>query len=213
MRGAQHNKTVQAWRYFEELLRFTLVGYIGALTAGALLDFFQYPLSPAGQWVVRALAGQGAGLVTMRGAVIRERRRGAFAMVRTYGHRRLAVLILPWVIDYASRRWGVAVNGVAGFYIPCFYALTAQLDTNLRGWSQLRRDSRNWQAALRAYGRDPALATGLAILVGVPLLMLGMRVLGFRPLTHTRTAVETILANLCWLPALAAWLKARRGRA
>ena len=43
------------------------------------------------------MAGQGAGLVTMRGAVIRERRRGAFAMARTYGHRRLLILILPWI--------------------------------------------------------------------------------------------------------------------
>lgn len=200
----------EAWQHFEELLRFTLVGFIGGLTAGSLLDFFQYPVSPLGQWLVRALAGQGAGLVMIRGAVIRERRRGAFAMARTYGHRRLAILTLPWIIDAASRRWGGDTNGLAGFYIPYFYALTAQMDANLRGWVRIRQSSGNRRAAWEAYIRDPGLLSGLLILVGALLVLLGLRSLGFQPLTYTRTAGETLLVNLCWLPALIAWLKARK---
>ncbi|MGB5983745.1 MAG: hypothetical protein WBG37_00455 [Desulfobacterales bacterium] len=201
-----------AWRRFEEMLRYTLVGFIGGLTAGALLDFFQYPLIPLGQWLVRAGSGQGPGLVAVHGAVTQERRRGAFAMARTYGRRRLVILVLPWLIDGLSRRWGVDTSGVAGFYIPCFYGLTAQLEINLRAAGQLRRSAGSWGAALSVYRRDPAWVTGALVLVGAPLALLLLRLSGFQPLTYTRTAVETILVSLCWLPPLVAWLKVRSSR-
>ena len=171
----------EVWRRFEELLRFTLVGFIGGLTAGALLDFFQYPLSAWGQWLVRAWSGQGPGWVAAHGAVIQERRRGAFAMARTYGRRRLVVLVLPWLIDGLSRRWGADTAGPAGFYIPCAYGLTAQLAINLEAAKGLRQTDGSWRCALSAYRRNPALVAGALILVGAPLGLLMLRLVGFQP--------------------------------
>ena len=210
MIAANKDKQAAAWQQFETLLRFTLVGYIGALTAGSLLDFFQYPLQPPGEWLVRALAGQGAGLVAARGAILTERRRGAFAMARTYGYRRLLVLLIPWGIDYGSRRWGIATHGVVGFYLPFCYALTAQIDLNLQGWRRLRPTRRDLQSTVTAYWRDPSLRTGLLILLLVPVALVAVRSSGFRPTTYTRIAMETLLANLCWLPPLVAWLSLSR---
>ena len=43
---------------------------------------------------------------------------------------------------------------------------------------------------------------GLAVIFVVPAGLLGARLLGFRPKTQILTALETIVANLCWLPPL-----------
>jgi len=43
----------------------------------------------------------------------------------------------------------------------------------------------------------------------VPAGLLAARLLGFSPTTQTYTALETIAANLCWLPPLVGWLGKR----
>src|SRR3546814_20645382 len=53
--------------------------------------------------------------------------------------------------------------------------------------------------------------TSLGIVLVAPLGLLTARAAGFSPETQILTAVETILANLCWLPpAMGRWLARRR---
>lgn len=53
------------------------------------------------------------------------------------------------------------------------------------------------------------LASLLIILI-VPVGLLSARILGFSPTTQVYTALETIAANLCWVPPLVGWLKERK---
>jgi hypothetical protein len=52
----------------------------------------------------------------------------------------------------------------------------------------------------------------LPVIFIVPVGLLGARLLGFNPKTQILMALETIVANLCWLPPLVGWL-AERSRA
>jgi hypothetical protein len=47
----------------------------------------------------------------------------------------------------------------------------------------------------------------LPIIFVVPADLRGARLLGFNPQTQILTALETIVANLCWLPPLVGWLE------
>jgi hypothetical protein len=46
----------------------------------------------------------------------------------------------------------------------------------------------------------------LFVIILVPLGLLGARILGLSPTTQTFTALETIAANLCWVPPLVGWI-------
>jgi hypothetical protein len=50
----------------------------------------------------------------------------------------------------------------------------------------------------------------LIIIFTVPFGLLIARLLGFSPTTQTYTALETIVANLCWVPPFVGWLKERK---
>ena len=47
----------------------------------------------------------------------------------------------------------------------------------------------------------------LGVVLIVPVGLLGARLLGFSPTTQVYTAIETIAANLCWVPPLIGWLR------
>jgi hypothetical protein len=47
-------------------------------------------------------------------------------MAEAYGWGKFFGMLVPWLIDWGSRLAGVDVYGVAGFYIPYFYALSDQ---------------------------------------------------------------------------------------
>jgi hypothetical protein len=49
----------------------------------------------------------------------------------------------------------------------------------------------------------------LPVIFIVPVGLLGARLLGFNPKTQILMALETIVANLCWLPPLVGWLAER----
>jgi hypothetical protein len=53
------------------------------------------------------------------------------------------------------------------------------------------------------------LASLLVILL-VPLGLLSARSFGFSPTNQVLTALETVVANLCWVPPLVGWLRERR---
>jgi hypothetical protein len=49
----------------------------------------------------------------------------------------------------------------------------------------------------------------LGVVLIVPVGLVGTRLHGFSPTTQVHTAIETIAANLCWLPPLIGWLRER----
>ncbi|MCX9080903.1 MAG: hypothetical protein OIN83_01765 [Candidatus Methanoperedens sp.] len=63
--------------------------------------------------------------------------------------------------------------------------------------------------AVNQYIRHPVMLTSLLIILIVPVGLLLARMGGFSPATQTYTALETIAANLCWVPPLVGWLKER----
>jgi hypothetical protein len=198
---------------FGELLRFTIAGYVGGLLLGLGLDGAGLQRSAVGQWLVRTLAGEGESILE-GGYALRQRLRGSRgSMAEAYGWGKLFGMAVPWIVDWGSRLAGVDMYGVPGFYIPFFYAMTDQIGGNVSGFLFLRRRTSGFGRALAAYVRHPVMVTGLGVVLAVPVGLLGARSLGFSPSTQVLTALETIVANLCWLPPTVGWLAERRARA
>jgi hypothetical protein len=194
---------------FSELIRFTLVGYCTGILAGFLLDAQGFKTSALGQLAVRTLSGEGESLFEGFFA-IRKRLSGAKAtMAEAYGWGKLFGMAVPWVVDLGSRLAGVDVYGIEGFYIPYFYALSDQIGGNVAGFLFLKRQENGLSRALRAYFRSSVMVASLLVLTLVPIGLLSARLLGFSPTTQVQTALETIAANLCWVPPLIGWLAER----
>ncbi len=126
-------------------------------------------------------------------------------MAEAYGWGKLFGLTIPWFIDLGSRLAGVDVYGIQGFYIPYFYALSDQIGANISGMLFLKKRNGSWSAAFARYFRHPVMLASFAVITLVPLGLLGARFLGFSPTTQTYTALETIAANLCWVPPVVGW--------
>lgn len=197
---------------FSELIRYTLAGYGTGILAGFLLDAQGFKTSALGQLVVRTLSGEGESLFEGFFA-LRKRLSGAKAtMAEAYGLGKLLGMALPWIIDIASRMSGVDVYGMEGFYIPYFYALSDQIGANVSGLVFLKRQERSLKKTLSAYFRSSVMVASLLVLTLVPIGLLSARLLGFSPTTQVLTALETIAANLCWVPPLVGWITERRGK-
>lgn len=197
---------------FGELLKFTAGGFLGGFLLGALLDYLGFQRSAIGKWIVRTLSGEGESIFEGIFALRQRVRRAGETMAEAYGWGKLFGMAVPWIIDGGSRLLGVDVYGVEGFYIPYFYALSDQIGANVSGLIFLRRKERSWSKALENYIRHPVMLTSLLIILIAPLGLLISRLLGFTPTTQIFTALETIAANLCWLPPLVGWLKERKSR-
>lgn len=195
---------------FGELVRYTVIGYLSGLVLGSVLDARGLQRSGVGQWLVRTLAGEGESLLEGLYAVRQRLRRRATRMAEAYGWGKLLGMVLPWVIDWGSRVLGVDVYGVEGFYLPFFYAMSDQVGGNVSGFLFLKRRAETWRGALGDYVRHPVMLTGLVVVLAVPAGLLAARLLGFSPTTQTLTALETIVANLCWLPPAVGWWHERR---
>ncbi|MGE0470592.1 MAG: hypothetical protein AB7L09_15875 [Nitrospira sp.] len=191
---------------FGELLRYTGAGFAGGLMTGAVLDHFGFHQSALGQWLVRTLSGEGESLFEGIYAIRQRIRGSAGSMAEAYGWGKLSGMVFPWIIDWGSRMVGIDVYGVEGFYIPFFYALSDQFGANVAGLIFLRNKTGTWGRALSEYVRHPVMLSSAAIVLVVPIGLLTARLLGFSPTTQTLTAVETIVANLCWVPPLIGWL-------
>ena len=194
---------------FGSLLKYTLFGYVSGLVVGALLDYFGFQRSPVGQWVVRTLSGEGESIFEGAYAIRRRLSRAAGSLAEAYGWGKLLGMIAPWIIDWGSRFLGVNVYAVEGFYIPYFYALSDQIGANISGLVFFRRKEGRWGRTFIQYIRNPVMLTSLIIIISVPLGLITARLLGFSPTTQLYTALETIMANLCWVPPLVGWLKER----
>ncbi len=195
---------------FGELIRYTLAGYGLGLLLGAALDFFGLQASGIGQWLVRTLSGEGESIFEGAYAVRRRLRKAGGSLAEAYGWGKLIGMVAPWIIDWASRLLGVNVHGVAGFYIPYFYALSDQIGACISGFVYFKRREKSWPGAAASYFANPVMLTGLSVVVIVPVGLFLARVAGFSPTNQVYTALETIAANLCWLPPLVGWLHERR---
>ncbi len=198
---------------FGELAKYTLSGFAGGLALAAILDGLGFQRSPMGQWLVRTLAGEGESIFEGVFAFRRRWSGAAGTMAEAYGWGKLLGMVFPWMIDIGSRLAGVNVYGIEGFYIPYFYAMSDQIGANLSGLIFLRRQHGQWKTALGHYGHHPVMLASLAVIVLVPLGLLAARLLGFSPTTQIYTALETIAANLCWVPPVVGWYVERRDQA
>jgi hypothetical protein len=207
--GAREELTGESVEEFGELVRYTAAGFLGGIALGFLLDHFGLSRSGLGQWLVRTVSGEGESLLEGFYA-LKKRLSGAVAsMAQAYGAGKLLGMVLPWVIDGASRLAGVDVYGVQGFYIPYFYALSDQIGGQAAGYVFLRRHAGTPGRAVRAYFTHPVMVTGFVVILAVPAALFTARFLGFSPSTQVLTAAETIAANLCWLPPLVGWISER----
>lgn len=195
---------------FGELLKFTASGFLGGILLGLLLDHFGFQKSSIGQWIVRTISGEGESIFE-GGFALRQRvRKVKTSMAEAYGWGKLFGMAVPWIIDWGSRLLGVNVYGVEGFYIPYFYALSDQIGANISGLIYLRKKEERWVKALKSYFHHPVMLASLLIIFFVPLGLFMARFLGFSPTTQTLTALETIAANLCWVPPFIGWLKEKK---
>jgi hypothetical protein len=197
---------------FGELLKFTATGFVGGLLSGALLDYLGFQRSPVGQWVVRTLSGEGESIFEGVYALRQRFRRATGSMAEAYGWGKFLGMTVPWWIDGTSRLLGVNIYGVEGFYIPYFYALSDQIGANISGLIYLQRKEKSWSRAAAHYIRHPVMLASLLIILLVPVGLFVARLKGFSPTTQTYTALETIAANLCWVPPLVGWLREKRSR-
>lgn len=108
-------------------------------------------------------------------------------------------------MDFCSRLVGVDVYGIEGFYIPWLYTMPDQIGANLAGLAYLRRREGSWTRGMAAYARNAMMLTSAAVVLLAPLLVIVARASGFIPDTQVLTAIETIGANLCWLPPVVGW--------
>jgi len=111
---------------FDELIKYTLVGYVGVLLLGGALDRLGFQRSAVGQWLVRTVSGEGESLLEGLFALRKRLSGGPSDMAAAYGWGKLIGMTVPWWIDWGSRALGVDVYGVPGFYIPYFYAMSDQ---------------------------------------------------------------------------------------
>jgi hypothetical protein len=195
---------------FGELIRYTLIGYVGGLIFGAALDALGFQRSAVGQWLVRTISGEGESLLEGLFALRRRLKSRAYGMAEAYGWGKFIGMTIPWWIDWGSRAMGVDVYGVQGFYIPFFYSMSDQIGANVSGLVFLRRGSGSWRQTLQAYFKHPVMISGLIIILVVPIGLFLARLLGFSPSTQVLTALETIASNLCWIPPLMGYLSERR---
>jgi len=197
---------------FDELLKFTIPGFISAIAAGYFLDFFGFQRSGIGQWFVRTLAGEGESIFEGIFSIRKRLGKAAGTMAEAYGWGKFLGMMAPWIIDWGSRLLGVNMYSPESFYIPYFYALSDQIGANISGSIFLRKRAGSWGAAMHRYFRHPVMLTSLIIILIVPFGLLAVRLLGFSPTNQKYTALETIAANLCWLPVVVGWIAGKRSR-
>lgn len=209
----QANDIVEESEGFDEIIRYTIPGYLAGLISGIVLDSWGFQRSALGQWLVRTLAGEGESIFEGIYAFRMRLTNAKASLAQAYGWGKFGGLFIPWIIDWVSRKVGIDVYGIEGFYIPYFYALGDQIGGNLGGFVYFKRTRGSLAEGVKAYLNHPVMLTSLGVILLVPLGLLLGRIVGFSPTTQVFTALETIAANLCWLPPTVGWLIQRRKKA
>jgi hypothetical protein len=119
-------------------------------------------------------------------------------------------MVFPWIVDLISRALGIDVYGVGSFYIPYLYAMSDQIGASIAGLTYIQKEEHDWGKAIKRYLHHPVMLASLTVILVVPVALLFVRLLGFSPTTQVYTAIETIAANLCWVPPLAGWMSEKK---
>lgn len=198
---------------FTELVYYTIPGYLGGLGLGALLDALGFSESLLGEIVVRTLSGEGESIFEGVYAVRDRLAGGATSMAAAYGWGKLFGMSVPVAIHLASVALGRDLLGVETFYVPYFYGMSDQIGANVVGFHHLYRDEGGIRDAAARYLRHPVMVTSLAVILSLPFVLFLVRAAGYQPDTQVKAALETIVANLCWIPPVVGGLVERRHRA
>lgn len=197
---------MDGYNEFGELIRYTIPGYVISLILGIFLDFFGVKIHTVGQIIIRIFAGEGESIFEGFFAIKKRLSKARITMAEAYGWGKLIGMFFPIILDIASRLIGIDVFGVEGFYIPYFYAMSDQIGANISGLIFIHHNEKNWIQTIKRYTKNPVMLTSLIIIFAVPSGLFIARFLGFSPTTHILTALETIFANICWLPPLIGWI-------
>lgn len=184
---------------FDELIFYTIPGYLGGLVLGFILDYFGFSRSVIGEVFVRVLSGESESIFEGVYAV-REWLDGVNSMAMAYGWGKLLGMVFPVIVHLGSIALGFNMLGVETFYIPYLYGMSDQIGANIVGFRFLYYDEGSLSAAVRRYVQHPVMMSSLVIILILPVVLLFMRVGGFTPTTQVKAAIETIVANLCWIP-------------
>ncbi len=195
---------------FKELIIYTVTGYVIGLFLAFLFDYLGIVQNPIVEWMVRVFSGEGESIFEGIYAIKQRFKKKSLSMAEAYGWGKFIGMTFPWFVDFISRLLGVDVYSWQGFYIPYLYAMSDQIGANISGFIYIRRKEGALLPALRSYFKNPVMLTSLLVVLIVPLGLLIVRVLGFSPDKNVLVALETIAANLCWLPPLVGFIFSRK---
>ena len=187
---------------FRELLLFTLGGYALSLVSAYILDTFNLQRNPIGEWIVRTFAGEGESIFEGIFAIKNRLLGGAGSLAEAYGWGKFLGIALPWVVDWGSRLAGINMYSWQSFYVPYLYAMGDQIGATLSMLLFFSRREGGIVPGLVRYLQNPVSVASLLIILIVPVGLLTVRLLGFSPTTQILVSLETIAANLCWVPPL-----------
>ncbi len=187
---------------FRELLLFTLGGYALSLVSAYILDTFNLQRNPIGEWIVRTFAGEGESIFEGIFAIKNRLLGGAGSLAEAYGWGKFLGIALPWVVDWGSRLAGINMYSWESFYVPYLYAMGDQIGATLSMLLFFSRREGGILPGLVRYLQNPVSVASLLIILIVPIGLLIVRLLGFSPTTQILVSLETIAANLCWVPPL-----------
>ena len=187
---------------FRELLLFTLGGYALSLVSAYILDTFNLQRNPIGEWIVRTFAGEGESIFEGIFAIKNRLLGGAGSLAEAYGWGKFLGIALPWLVDWGSRLAGVNMYSWESFYVPYLYAMGDQIGATLSMLLFFSRREGGILPGLVRYLQNPVSVASLLIILIVPVGLLTVRLLGFSPTTQIFVSLETIAANLCWVPPL-----------
>ena len=197
---------------FGELLKYTGAGFASGMFIAYILDVLGFSTSGIGQWLVRTLSGEGESIFEGIYAFKKRLKSAASSMAEAYGWGKLIGMVFPWIIDIISRLNGIDIYGIESFYIPYFYAQSDQIGANISGFVFLYRKERSFKKAFINYFKHPVMIASLIVVLFVPIGLFVARSMGFSPTTQVYTALETIAANLCWIPPLVGWMSQKKDR-
>ncbi|RUM29629.1 MAG: hypothetical protein DSY42_06165, partial [Aquifex sp.] len=195
---------------FDELIKYTFGGFFLGLLAGFILDFLNFTKNFFAEWIVRTLSGEGESIFEGIFAIKKKLENSAFSLAQAYGWGKFIGMSIPWFIDGFSRLLGINVYSWEGFYIPYFYAMSDQIGGTVGVLTFLSKREGSFMKGFIKFVKNPVGLTSLGIILIVPIGLLVVRLLGFSPETNTLVALETIAANLCWLPPLVGLIMQRR---
>jgi len=195
---------------FGELVRYTLPGYLGGLGLAWLFDALGYSESLLAGIVVRTLAGEGESVFEGVYAVRDSLDGGESSMAAAYGWGKLLGMSVPLVVHLGAWALGFDLTAPSTFYIPYFYGMSDQIGASLAGLRHLTDEAGSLAGGLALYLRHPVMLTSLAVVLALPAALFALRASGFAPTTQVKAALETVVANLCWLPPVVGSLLGRR---